>query len=130
MDQREYLDEIIDNRKIGRAVPKMPIPEVPYSQEELKAFAAQTDVSNILRERGNRYGEFSGHALITQELKRMFYAHLAKFNPMAELTASEKESVDMIFHKLGRIANGDPHYKDSWVDIAGYAKLVADQCKE
>jgi hypothetical protein len=33
----------------------------------------------------------------------------------------------MICHKLGRIGAGDPHYSDSWLDIAGYAKLVADR---
>ena len=27
----------------------------------------------------------------------------------------------------GRIVNGDQHYADSWIDIAGYAKLVADR---
>jgi hypothetical protein len=35
--------------------------------------------------------------------------------------------MDMIMHKIGRIVNGDPDYADSWVDIAGYAKLVADR---
>jgi len=34
---------------------------------------------------------------------------------------------DMIANKLGRILNGDPNYADSWMDIAGYAKLVADR---
>lgn len=33
----------------------------------------------------------------------------------------------MTAHKLGRILNGDPHYADSWIDIAGYNKLVADR---
>jgi len=33
----------------------------------------------------------------------------------------------MIAHKIGRILNGDPNYADSWIDIAGYAKLVADR---
>ena len=33
----------------------------------------------------------------------------------------------MIFAKVGRILNGDPNYADSWIDIAGYAKLVADR---
>ena len=33
----------------------------------------------------------------------------------------------MIFHKIARITNGDPHYSDSWRDIAGYATLVADR---
>ncbi len=33
----------------------------------------------------------------------------------------------MIFHKIARIINGDPNYADSWVDIAGYATLVANR---
>jgi hypothetical protein len=33
----------------------------------------------------------------------------------------------MIAHKIGRIVNGDPDHVDSWVDIAGYAQLVADE---
>ena len=33
----------------------------------------------------------------------------------------------MIFHKIGRIINGDPDYADSWHDIAGYAQLVANR---
>ena len=33
----------------------------------------------------------------------------------------------MIAHKIGRILNGDPNYADSWVDIAGYAQLVANE---
>jgi hypothetical protein len=36
----------------------------------------------------------------------------------------------MVVHKIGRILNGDPHYADSWVDIAGYAKLVADRLEK
>jgi hypothetical protein len=35
----------------------------------------------------------------------------------------------MIAHKIGRIINGDPDYIDSWDDIAGYAKLVADRLR-
>ena len=37
------------------------------------------------------------------------------------------EAVNMIVNKLARIYNGDPHYADSWRDIAGYATLVADR---
>jgi hypothetical protein len=33
----------------------------------------------------------------------------------------------MICHKIGRIVNGDPDYFDSWIDVAGYAQLVADR---
>jgi hypothetical protein len=33
----------------------------------------------------------------------------------------------MIVHKIGRIVNGDPDVTDHWVDIAGYATLIADR---
>jgi hypothetical protein len=37
------------------------------------------------------------------------------------------EALEMIVHKIGRIVNGNPDKIDHWVDIAGYAKLVADR---
>lgn len=78
-----------------------------------------TDIDAILKERGLRYGEFSGHAEITQSLKRVM-----KATPNWDgLTDYQKESLEMVVHKIGRILNGDPNYKDSWDDIAGYAKL-------
>ena len=43
------------------------------------------------------------------------------------LSADQRESLEMVQHKVARILNGDPNYADSWVDIAGYAKLVADR---
>jgi hypothetical protein len=40
------------------------------------------------------------------------------------LTDDKKESLEMIAHKIGRILNGDPEYKDSWHDIIGYTTLI------
>lgn len=84
-----------------------------------------TDVNQILSERGNRYGVFSGHAEVTQALKAVVRAELYKRQKI--LAADQQEALDMIFHKIGRIVNGDENYDDSWVDIAGYSKLVADR---
>ena len=84
-----------------------------------------TDVDAVLAERGSRYGKFIDHAEITQALKRALVNHaIAQGKTLA---ADQAEAIDMICHKLGRIVNGDPDYADSWVDIAGYAKLVADR---
>jgi hypothetical protein len=85
-----------------------------------------SDVDATLAERGTRYGTFIGHSTITQKLKDALYDHMSqeKFDSLA---ADQKESLEMICHKLGRIVNGDPDYADSWIDIAGYAKLVADR---
>ena len=84
-----------------------------------------TDIANTLAERGKRYGEFKGHAEVTQDLKAIIKAELAKRGK--NLAPDQQEALDMICHKIGRIINGDADYDDSWVDIAGYAKLVADR---
>jgi hypothetical protein len=80
------------------------------------------DVDAVLSERGARYGKFTDHARITQSLKTIIDQC-----DNGKLSWSQRESLDMIAHKIGRILNGDPNYADSWVDIAGYAKLVADE---
>lgn len=79
----------------------------------------------ILTERGGRYGPFSGHAEITMSLKRMVRGYAQARNKT--LDDDQQEALDMICHKIGRILNGDQNYSDSWHDIAGYAKLVADR---
>lgn len=92
---------------------------------------AKTDnreISDVLEERGRQYGTFKDHAFITQALKRNIYSHAEIHN--VSFTDSQKEAIDMICHKLGRIANGNPNLHDSWIDIAGYAKLEADILSE
>lgn len=81
-----------------------------------------SNIAATLAERGTRYGAFSGHAKITQALKRAMVAT----PKWAQLSDSQKESLEMVAHKIGRILNGDPNYVDSWTDICGYSKLVED----
>lgn len=81
------------------------------------------NVDNILVERGKRYGLFKDHASISQTIKDM----MKQEEGWARLAPDQKEALEMIVHKIARILNGDPNYADSWVDIAGYAKLVADR---
>jgi hypothetical protein len=82
-------------------------------------------ISEILDQRGQRYGKFCDHAGVAQRLKSVLRNHMGqKWDCLAD---DQKEALEMIAHKLARIANGDPDYADSWVDIAGYAKLVADR---
>jgi len=79
-----------------------------------------TDINETLNERGSRYGDFAGHAKITQDLKEV----MARSKNWATLSPDKKEALEMIAHKIGRILNGDPDYADNWHDIAGYATLV------
>lgn len=78
-----------------------------------------SDVEETLKERGTRYGEFHKHAEISQMLKSIREEY-----PNLSLDYIHEEALDMIFHKIARILNGDPNYADSWHDIAGYATLV------
>lgn len=81
-----------------------------------------TDIDTTLAERGARYGNFAEHARITQDVKRAMQQ--GNYHRLAD---DQKECLEMIAHKVGRIINGDPDWHDSWHDIAGYAKLVADR---
>jgi hypothetical protein len=82
-------------------------------------------ISEILDARGKKYGAFQGHAQIAQALKNLIWEALT--DREKTLAPDQQEALDMICHKIGRIINGDADYDDSWVDIAGYAQLVADR---
>lgn len=85
--------------------------------------SSQPQLDSILSERGGKYGVFEDHAKISQEFKLLAKKYLRD----KVLAHDQKEALDMIFHKIARIINGDPNYSDSWIDIAGYAKLVSDR---
>jgi hypothetical protein len=68
-----------------------------------------TNVVNTLEERGTRYGDFETHAEITQRLKYV----MQETDNWEELSNSQREALEMICHKIGRILNGDPDYSDS-----------------
>lgn len=80
----------------------------------------------ILASRGADYGDFTYHANITQHLKDI----LRNIEGWNRLSANQKEALDMIMHKVGRILNGNPDLEDSWADIAGYARLAADRVRK
>jgi hypothetical protein len=82
-----------------------------------------TDINNILDERGNRYGDFSSNATTTQLIKQAINLG----DTANKLAFYQRESLEMIAHKISRIVNGDANYMDSWVDIVGYAQLVIDK---
>jgi hypothetical protein len=81
------------------------------------------NINDVLAERGQNYGVFKDQANIAQALKEAFRVWPG-WNRMLQ---DQREALDMIANKLGRIMNGNPNYADSWVDIAGYATLVANR---
>ena len=109
---------------------KLGVPLEDYVKEGLKHGILKydennTDVDAVLDARAKDYGKFIEGAEIMQMLKRLVHNYIAiRSTPLA---FDQREAIDMIIHKLGRIINGNPDKADHWVDISGYAKLVADR---
>ena len=82
-------------------------------------------VDKTLDARAEMYGKFKDGAALMQSIKRELSAHAAKHNKT--FADDQWEALEMIVHKIGRIVNGDPDVTDHWVDIAGYATLIADR---
>lgn len=95
-----------------------------YTRRTPKA-AAKSKVDAILDARQTQYGLFIAGATIMTTLRREIQKHCETVGTMFQ--PDEEEALHMIIHKIGRIANGNPHHVDSWRDIAGYATLVADR---
>lgn len=97
----------------------------PIVNPEITIEGDETDVDTVLDARAKDYGKFIEGAEIMQMLKRLVHNYIEdRGTPLA---FDQREAIDMIIHKLGRIINGNPDKVDHWVDIAGYATLVADR---
>lgn len=81
------------------------------------------DINETLKHRYSKYGEFCEQARVTQNIKRA----MIDSKNWKNLTDDKREALEMVAHKIGRILNGDPEYKDSWHDIIGYVKRVDDK---
>lgn len=82
-------------------------------------------IEKTLTERGNRYGDFSDHALVAQGIQDVMRETLP--NSWERLSPEQKQALTVIADKIARILSGDPNYADNWHDIQGYAKLVEDR---
>jgi hypothetical protein len=92
---------------------------------EIEMFDFPDEVDETLDARALDYGKFIEGAEVMQMLKRV--VQVALNNRDKVLAHDQAEAMDMIIHKIGRIVNGNPDVVDHWLDIAGYAKLVADR---
>lgn len=114
--------------EVPEAVNDLDFNDAPTQEEldvmlEAASVMDQSKLDTMLAERGLRYGTFLKRAIIAQRLK----AVMADTPNWIAINDDMAESLEMIAHKISRILGGDPMYADSWVDIAGYAQLVADR---
>ena len=86
----------------------------------------QKDISATLDEREQTYGDFS---VLSESVEQM-ESSIKSLPGWQKASPAHRESAHMIIQKLARAFNGNPHYSDSWHDIAGYAKLAEKECKQ
>jgi hypothetical protein len=114
----------LKGRKLGPRKPKTTF--VPLSTIAINPQVLNSDqVKALLDERAKNYGTFEALSKIVQSLKGVIYKELGSRSKA--LADDQIEALDMICHKIARIINGDPNHLDSWQDIAGYARLVAER---
>ncbi len=75
--------------------------------------------NQILNKRETTHGDYVMVSTLAQKLKANIRHHV-----LSELSEDQRESLDMICSKIGRICSGNPNEVDHWRDIAGYAELV------
>ena len=105
--------------------PAVHTPEDSQEHEQTGIEMYEDEVDLTLDARAVEYGKFIEGAEVIQMLKRVVQNALN--NRDKTLAHDQAESLDMILHKVGRIINGNPDVIDHWLDIAGYAQLVADR---
>lgn len=78
------------------------------------------DVDALIAERSTTHGDYMVNSAITWRIKDALHMG-SRYN---EMHPAMKETLDMVAHKMHRIVNGDPFFKDHWVDMTGYPHLV------
>ena len=83
------------------------------------------EIDDLLEDRGKTHGCFSEQSLLAGTIK----AAMERSRNWGELEHDQAEALDMIAVKIARLLTGNPHHHDGWLDICGYAKLIADRLK-
>ena len=78
------------------------------------------EISELLKQREERYGKYSDVAEMTQSLMSIIESG-ASYERVPD---THKTIFFMIANKIARAVNGDPSYIENWHDIAGYSTLI------
>ena len=112
---KKQLAEGVEEAAIAEAEDKIePKPEPEVS-----------GVSKVLDARAEQYGSFMQSSDTVVRIKSIMHNAVARNN--VHLYPDQLQALDMIATKISRIVHGNPNHLDSWIDIAGYATLVADR---
>lgn len=83
------------------------------------------NVDATLAQRGGRYGLFVDNSKVYVQ----FMSMVEQSPNYQRLSPAARHALGNIGTKLARLLTGDPDYHDNWLDIAGYATLMAKICQ-
>lgn len=81
-----------------------------------------SELQALLFTRHGTHGNFHEVAAIAQTIKATFRGS----TNWQRMSVAQRDALDCIAMKVARICSGDQNHMDHWVDVAGYAQLVAD----
>lgn len=79
---------------------------------------------DLLNARQKTHGTYQEVASIAQ----LFREIMRGTDGWQRMNDAQREALDSMASKFGRIGSGDPHFRDHWDDVAGYATLASMQC--
>lgn len=82
--------------------------------------------SPLLDRRGATHGDYRAMSTRIQQIKTIMRMG-SKWTDMSE---PQKEALELIATKIGRIIEGDPKFKDHWDDLGGYAAKASEFCRK
>ena len=90
------------------------------------AYIPVVNIPDVLKDRQVTHGDYTDSARISQTLKRVISEELIHRMERQQppLTYIQKESLDMMMLKIGRIIAGESSFADHWIDISGYAEIA------
>lgn len=77
-------------------------------------------IQETLAQRAKTHGDFRENGRIMQALKD----RMIETVNWPDLPDEQKEALQMIQHKIGRILSGNNNEPDHWLDLSGYATLI------
>lgn len=81
------------------------------------------EIETTLADRGARYGDFTDHAQLSDDLQ----VRCEQSPNWAILPAWQRWGLRIILDKIARTLTGDPTYADNAHDIVGYGRLIEDR---
>ena len=83
------------------------------------------NIDDTLDARDKTHGSLLARGELVQDLKD----RMRQSDNWRRLSGGQRETLDMIQHKISRILQGDPDYLDHWDDLAGYPMQCAREIR-